>query len=472
MNSKKVKSIHFTGIKGVGMTPLAIIAKEAGFKVTGSDIEEIFITDEPLRKSNINFTSFSTKNIQNQDLIITTGAHGGFDNQEVKEAKAKNIKILTQGEAVGEFMKGEIFEKELEGISVSGSHGKTTTTSMIAVILKACGYDPSYVIGTGEIPFLGLPGHYGKGKYFVAEADEYANEPIYDKSPKFLKQDPKILIITNIELDHPDLYPDLNSVTDAFISFSKKVEDNGLLIVNGDDPEVKRLISLFKGKIVTFGFSDTNDFTLKRVRVLGYKTFFWIEGHDADFGEFAINVPGAHNALNALASFIAANELGASIENVKKGLLEFKGSKRRFEFVGETEGNAKIFDDYAHHPTEIQKTIAAFRQVFPKEKLVCIFQPHTYSRTKKLFDQFLTSFSLCDEVIMAKIYPSLRETPDSSFSSADLVSGLNRFVKKAVYVPEIENVVEYVMQKKYERNTVIITMGAGDIYKVGIKLCK
>ena len=221
------KNIHFVGIKGVGMTPLAIIAKEAGMHVTGCDVEKEFITDESLREANIEvFPGFSANHITTlTNLVITTGAHGGFDNPEVLRAKSLNIPILTQGEAVGEFMKGGILSRDFEGISVAGTHGKTTTTAMIATVLNKCRLDPTYLIGTSMISSLGLPGHLGKGKFFVAEADEYATEPNYDKTSKFLWQNPRIGIITNIEYDHPDVYASEQEMIDAFIKFAQKIEE-------------------------------------------------------------------------------------------------------------------------------------------------------------------------------------------------------------------------------------------------------
>src|SRR5258706_3534124 len=201
---KKIKLIHFVSIKGVGMTPLAIIAKEAGIKVSGSDVEDTFITDDALSKSGIHpEVGFDSSHIDAQDLMITSGANGGFDNVEVVTAKQKNIPVITQGQAVGEYINGSLFGKEYIGISVAGSHGKTTTTAMIATVLSDAKLDPSYVIGTSSLDPLGLPGHFGNGKYFVAEADEYATEPIHDRTPKLLWQKPKIIVFTIFSLTIP-----------------------------------------------------------------------------------------------------------------------------------------------------------------------------------------------------------------------------------------------------------------------------
>lgn len=469
---KKVRSVHFVGIKGVGMAPLAIIAKEAGFKVSGCDIAEEFITDESLKKAGIEAqVGFSKDHIQNADLVITTGAHGGFDNQEVQAAKDMGVKILTQGEAVGVFMSGELFGRsDIKGISVTGSHGKTTTTALIATILKEGRKDPSYVIGTGTVPSLDSCGHYGKGTYFVVEADEYATEPTYDKTPKFLWQHPKILVFTNIELDHPDLYSSIDDVRNAFLQFANTIPRDGILIAYGDDRQIQKLLKEYIGTTITFGYSPNNDFILKKTHVSDRQTFFWVETKNANLGEFTINIPGEHNALNGLAATIVCVETGLTIDAVKKGLRQYSGSKRRFEYVGRLEGGAVLFDDYAHHPTEIKATLRAFRQSFPKSKIVCIFQPHTYSRTKKLFNEFARSFSDCDTAILIDIYPSLREEKDPTISSKVLIEEIKRFHKDAMYLPNTTNTVEYITHKNYGKDTVIITMGAGDVYKISDKL--
>lgn len=467
----KIKNIHFLGVKGVGMAPLAIIANEAGFKVTGCDVDEEFITDVALKKAGIKvFKNFSSEHLENIDLLITTGAHGGFENVEVVEAKKRGIPIWTQGQAVGEFMKGEIFGRSFLGISVAGSHGKTTTTAMIATILKYGSHDPSFVVGTGDIPCLGSPGHFGRGKYFVAEADEYATEPRHDKTPKFLWQHPIISIFTNIEFDHPDVYESIDQMRNDFLTFANQLPGNGALIACGDDSQSKKLIKSYKGKVVTFGFSPNNDFILDRVTVSDGKTFFWVSSRGTSLGEFSINVVGDFNALNALGAIVGALELGLSIDKIKTSISYFTGSKRRFEYVGKLETGAMLFDDYAHHPTEIKKTLHAFAQNFGRSKIVCIFQPHTYSRTKALFEEFAHSFSEADTVILTEIYPSLRETIDSNFSSRLLVDKIAFFNKNAFFLPKLPDVVKYIEQKAYGEDTIIITMGAGDVYKINEKL--
>ncbi|HUQ85002.1 MAG TPA: UDP-N-acetylmuramate--L-alanine ligase [Candidatus Limnocylindrales bacterium] len=467
---KKLK-IHFVGIKGVGMTPLAIIAKEAGFIVSGSDVIDEFITDKPLKDAGIkDIKLFSKENIQNQDLVIITGAHGGYENIEAITAADKKIKVITQGEAVGMFMTGEIFGKMFTGVSVAGTHGKTTTSAILATILKVNKMDPSYLIGTSDIPSLGAPGHLGSGKYFIAEADEYATEPRFNKKAKFLWQFPKILVITNIEFDHPDVYASIEDIRDEFIVFVNRLEKNSILICCGDDPEVKKLLTESKCKFITYGFNKDNNYILENVHFSGDHMFISVSSYGTVIGEFMVKAVGEHNALNAQASIIACIEMGISIEKIKKGLRAFSGSKRRLEFIGHLSTGASVYDDYAHHPTEIKKTLKALRHQYPKKKLIAIFQPHTYSRTKKLFEEFISSFSSVDQIIVCDIYPSLREKPDLSISSVVLTDRLRNVHKDVKYMATLTDVVKYLNEKRFRSDSVIVTMGAGDVYKLHSQL--
>lgn len=453
------------------MTPLAIIAKEAGCKVTGSDIEEEFITDAALKKAGIiPYAGFSTEHINNPDLVITTGAHNGFDNVEVKRAKELGFEVVTAGEALGLFMDGKIFNRSFFGISIAGTHGKTTTTGMVATILKECRLDPTYVIGTGNVGSLGSPGHLGRGKHFVAEADEYATEPRYDKTPRFLWQHPKIAVITNIEYDHPDVYASLDEVSQSFKKFVNQLPDNGLLIACGDDREIRKIITEYKKPVITYGFLPDNTYILTKVNISGENTFFRVSGYGRDLEEFMLSVIGEHNALNALSAFITAIEAGVPIEKARTALRSFKGSQRRLEFVGELTTGAKVYDDYAHHPTEIKKTLLALRGQYPKSKIICIFQPHTYSRTKKLFTDFLRSFEHADKVVVTDIYASLREPVDHAISSKILAEALGEHCKDVVYLPRLTDIINFINEAKFRSNTILVTMGAGDIYKINNSL--
>jgi len=464
----KPASIHFVGIKGVGMTPLAIIAKEAGIRITGSDLGDEFITDPALQKAGITpFIGFDEKQVEGVDLVITTGAHGGFENVEVKYANFKKIPVLTQGQAVGEFMKGELFGRpNQKGISVAGTHGKTTTTAMIATVLSTSRLDPSYLIGTGSVMSLSLPGHFGIGDYFVAEADEYATEPNHDKTPKLLWQFPHIAVLTNIEFDHPDVYASSEAVKEVFLKFASQISENGLLVVNGDDVLLRKLLIEYKGRAVTYGKDSKNDYKLSDIQVENGRTHFKLKGKDYD-KSVTLNVIGEHNAMNAAATIIVSLECGIAIETVQDGLFAFKGSKRRSEFIGETKNGIFVFDDYAHHPTELKNTLKAFRHSFPQKQLICVFQPHTYSRTKKFFDDFSDSFSDANIVIIIDIYPSAREPYDASITSEMLVKKMNGKHPCVLHLKSAKDVVKYIQNLRPEADFTLVTMGAGDIYKIG-----
>jgi UDP-N-acetylmuramate--alanine ligase len=464
----KPSSIHFVGIKGVGMTPLAIIAKEAGIVVTGSDIDEDFITDEPLRMAGITpLKGFSPEHVGDADLVITTGAHGGYDNVEVKLAKEQRIPVLTKGEAVGAYMDGAILGTAYKGISVAGSHGKTTTSAMIATILTVAGKDPGYLIGTSEVPTLsGKPGHFGQGQSFIAEADEYANEPTHDKSPQFWHQHPKIILVTNIEHDHPDIYPTLDDVRAAFLQFARQLPKDGLLVICGDGEQAKKFLTEYSGNVRTYGFSPLNDYCITDYRVSEGKILFRVQGKDVDLGDFSMRIPGEHNAVNALGAFLVATEVGISAETAKDALSAFIGTKRRLEYRGKLSSGAIVYDDYAHHPTEIKSSLKALRSLYPDSAIVCIFQPHTYSRTKTLFHEFAGAFTDTDTLILLPIYSSQRETADASISSVLLAESIKKLQKNVILLDSAANVVEYIDKNRFGNQTVLVTMGAGDVYKL------
>ncbi|MGI8420604.1 MAG: UDP-N-acetylmuramate--L-alanine ligase [Candidatus Levyibacteriota bacterium] len=467
----KKKKIYFVGIKGTNMTPLALIAKEAGWEVSGSDVEQEFITDAALKKADISpLVGFTADNISDPDLVVTTGAHGGYDNPEVLAAKLKKIPVMSAGEATGEFMRGTLLKKSFVGISVAGTHGKTTTTAMIATMLKENKLDPSYIIGTGDVGSLGGPGHLGNGRYFVAEADEYATEPKHDKRARFLWQHPTFAIFTNIEHDHPDIYPTFSAVRETFLTFAQKLPTKGVLIACGDDPEIKTLLRKYDKKAITYGLSPENDYVIDRLTISGEQTFFWVKSHGVPLGEFVIRVIGEHNALNALATIILGLELGLSIEKIKKGLQAFRGSKRRMEFIGDLRTGAKVYDDYAHHPTEIKTTLQALRKQYPKKKIICIFQPHTYSRTKRFFNDFLGAFDSVDTVIITDIFASAREETDPSVSAAKLAFSLSNRHRSVLHLPKLANVVQYIQENRFRTDTILITMGAGDVYTIHSEL--
>ncbi len=464
---QKIKSIHFVGIKGVGMTPLAIIAKQAGINVTGSDIPQVFITDSVLAKNDIKvFEGFSADHIGQPDLVITTNAHGGYDNVEVVAAKKRGIQVISQAQAVGEFMQGEILDRKFIGISITGTHGKTTTSAMIASLLTTAGKDPSYVVGTASIPSLGYAGHLGKGDYFVAEADEYVTESKYDRTIKFLWQHPRVLVMTNLEHDHPDVYPDLESVKKAFANFIQQLDPTGLLIINGDDKNLLDLSGNSPAQVISFGFSERNEYQIKNVQVKTHETTFTLARKSEDLDKFILHVSGEHNILNSAAAIIVGINAGISIDDIKMYMQIFRGSKRRLEYRGDSRRGYVLYDDYGHHPTEIKASLKTLRSMFPGYYLVCIFQPHTASRTKAFFDDFSKSFSEADEIILTDIFASAREQSDFSVSSLMLAEAIEAKSKKVKYEANLVDVVKYINNHSYPPKTLIVTIGAGDVYKI------
>jgi UDP-N-acetylmuramate--alanine ligase len=483
---KKINSIHFVGIKGVGMTPLAIIAKQAGMNVTGSDNGKTFITDTALQQVGIDriYNGFSAEHIDQVDLVITTVAHDGLKNPEVLAAKEKGIPIWTQAEAVGKFMEGSIFDKAFQGISVTGTHGKTTTTSMVATLLQQANLDPSYVIGTSTIPSLknnGLPGNLGHGEYFIAEADEYVGE--YEengeikKQTRFLWQHPKYVIMTSLELDHPDVYANVEEIEKSFLQFAKQLPEDGVLIYNGDEERLQKIAEQVSCKRIAYGRGKTNKelvYVAGDILDLGTNgTRFTLSGMNQSPYPFLVKVNGEHNVLNALAAFCLGQAIGLNSDQIQNGLQTFKGSKRRLEKVVPTNPELPkdpiYYDDYAHHPTEIKATLKTLRSMYPDYYIVCIFQPHTYSRTKALFSEFTHSFNDADEIIITDIFSSAREQPDSSVSSESLVKAILNIKsdqKKIIYQDKLPNVVKYIGQQGYPAKTIIITMGAGDVYTI------
>ncbi|PIS15186.1 UDP-N-acetylmuramate--L-alanine ligase [Candidatus Shapirobacteria bacterium CG09_land_8_20_14_0_10_38_17] len=461
----QVHSIHFTGIKGVGMTALACCAQDLGIKISGSDIDEVFVTDATLKKRKIKWlTGFRPKNIDHPDLLIATGAHGGLTNPEVTEAKKKKIPVMTHGEALGLFMKNKI------GISVCGVGGKTTTAAILATIVHYNKVPFSYAVGVGEIFPLGAPGHCDKkGNLFIAEADEYANSVGVDNRPRFFWQNPKFIICTNIEHDHPDIYKDINATQKVFLEFFQKIPKDGYLIINGDNSHNLEVLKSFSGPYYTYGIGEKNDWKVKNIKKEKEKNTFSVYFKNKRIGNFKINVPGQFNILNATATIILSQILKIPIYKIKKGLEQFKGTKRRFEFIGE-KNQIKVYDDYAHHPMEIKNTLRSARHWFGKNsRIIVIFQSHTYSRTKKLLPQFAQSFSDANKVIITKIYASSREKKDLKISGQILANAIKKYHQRVNFVHNpymVPKLIKKIIQKK----DIIITMGAGDIWKIDKKI--
>ena len=458
INWGEIQRIHFVGIKGVAMAALAVWAKEAGYRVSGSDIPEKFPSDDVLKQANITvLEGFDASHIKKTkpDLVIFTGAHEGKENIEVKKAVSIGIPVLPHGKALGEVMAGK------RQISVAGSHGKTTTTAMIATIIASVGLDPSYAAGCGEVFGLGLPGHNGAGEWFVAEADEYVTDPHHDPTPRFLWQMPEVLVVTNIDFDHPDVYASLQDVQRAFLKLGMQERGLCITVVNADDPASKPLLAT-RGDVVTYGFTPKADVCITHVGTGLERTFFVLASRGSAIGEFSLKVPGKHNVANAAAAAAACRAIGISWEDIRQGLLTFNGTKRRFEKIGEIHG-VKIYDDYAHHPREIAATLAAARPWFAGQRIIAVFQPHTYSRTKALFDDFAKSFRDADIVAIADIYASAREHEVLGVSSQKLVGEISKHQPHVVYTRDYDGTLIF-LKKTLKEHDVVMFIGAGDIF--------
>lgn len=458
MDLTKIKHIHFTGIKGVAMTAVALCLKSAGVYITGSDTPEIFVTDEVLKDADINWrVGFGPQNLEPKpDLLITTAAHGGLNNPEVVEAKARGINVITYAEALA------LLASDKKLISVCGVGGKGSTSSMIATILELSGRSPSYAIGMGSIFPIGQSGKYIRNsEYFICEADEYAISPGVNNNPKFSLLNPFITVVTNIEHDHPDIYPTFADTLKVYDEFFARIPGNGVLIANSDNKNTKEAVKKYTGKLVTFGFKGNPDWKISKLVFSEGQTNFVLSGENQTF-KLSLHVPGEFNVLNAVGAFIATKQVGLDPDIIIKNIAMYQGARRRFERMGKVNG-VIYFDDYAHHPSEIVEAIKAAKAWYPKNRIVALFQPHTYSRTKSLFSEFSTAFKVANVVGLMNIYASARESIDDSISSSMLVESIKKNQKEAFYLDNFENTIKWLKDNTLPGD-VVITMGAGDIF--------
>lgn len=464
---KTIQHIHFVGIKGVAMAALAIYCKQRGMRVSGSDISEEFPTDEMLAKSKIPVQqSFDPKHVHaypTPDLVVYTGAHGGQENSEVGEAVRMGIPVLVHGKALGLCM------QDKRQLSVAGSHGKTTTSAMIATIMTHAGLDPSYAIGCGEIFGLGLPGHFGRGDWFVAEADEYSTDKDHDSTPRFMWQHPDILVVTNIDFDHPDAYGSLVDVEHAFVNLQNGQQGLKIGVINSDD-HPSRVLQGQNHHVITYGFSSKSDIHITHISHNSERMFFTLAQNHMTIGEFSLKVPGKHNVYNATAAIVACRNAGVSLDQIRDGLARFDGTKRRFELLGSVEG-MMIFDDYAHHPAEIVATLLSVKLWYPNKKCIVVFQSHTYSRTKALLSEFASSFTDADVVLITDIYASAREQDIGDVNGPVFAAAVAKHHPYVLYTKGADEVYKYLKQH-ISKDTIVIFMGAGDIYHWGKDIYK
>ena len=479
MDFSKIKKIYLVGVKGVGLTMLGQYLAAQGVEVSGSDGPEKYMTDEVLEKAGIKvIEKFDVKNLPaDADLIIYSTAYSAATNVEVAAALAGKIKTLTYAQALG-----EVFNQKY-GIAVVGSHGKTTTTAWLGYLMEMSGLAPNVMVGARVPQFDGCS-LIGNSDYLVIEADEYQN--------KLENYQPRAVLLNNIDYDHPDFFPTEADYKDVFIEFIKKIPVRGWLVANFDDPTIRKVAAVnCRAKVITYAINEAANYVAYGLKSDGQKQYFkvkfGVEDEDEnppnpplsrgeELGDFSIQLMGKHNILNALAVIAAGIELNIELFKIRKYLEEFSGPARRLQVLGEFKG-ATIIDDYAHHPTEIRATIAALRQRYGQRKLIVAFHPHTFSRTKVLFNDFVKSFGGVDELIILNIYGSAREQPalpDASLggqggvSSQELVEKIGGNTK---YIPSLMDCEKY-LREHAERNDVVVLMGAGDIFRAGENLVR
>lgn len=444
-----VKNVHFVGIGGISMSGLAQILLQFGYNVTGSDINESNIINK-LRKNGAKVSMpHNPQNVEDAELVVYTSAVKQ-DNCEIIRAKELKIPIIDRAEFLGMIMKDYSY-----GVAISGCHGKTTTTSMVSIIFKNANLDPTVLIG-GEIDAIDGNVRVGKSEYFITEACEYCEN--------FLKFYPYVAAILNIERDHLDYFKDLEHIVSAFEKFAKLVPEDGCLVVCSDNAQAVAVAKKAKCRVLTYGIKEKADFSAHKIKYdnLGHPTFEAKYGRKK-LGTFSLCIPGEHNVLNALASIAIAHNAGIDMEIVKSSLSEFKGTYRRFDIKG-THNNITIVDDYAHHPTEIKATLHAAKQ-FPHQKIWCVFQPHTYTRTKTLFDEFSEAFYDADKVIITDIYAA-REKDTGLVNPSELVDSINKHSANAIYSSDFKNITDLIVREA-KPGDLVFTMGAGDIFKLG-----
>jgi len=445
----KIQHIHFVGIGGIGMSGIAEVLVNLGYRVTGSDMKES-ATTKRLQGLGVEVQiGHEARCIEGAQVVVISSAVKG-DNPEVVAARGSKIPVIPRGEMLAELMRMKY------GIAVAGSHGKTTTTSMIAQVLSQGGIDPTIVIG-GKLGTIGSNAKLGKGPFLVAEADE--------SDGSFLLLSPTIGVITNIDREHLDHYKDLDEILEAFAVFGNKVPFYGSLFVCMDDPNVAGLRPRLKRQVRTYGTHPQVDIQAREIVQEGWRTHFKVRAFGEDLGAFSLGVPGHHMVLNALATIGVALELGVEREIIRASLSSFTGADRRFQRKGEKNG-VLVVDDYGHHPTEIVATLAAARHGFPERRIVVAFQPHRYTRTQALMEEFGRAFFDADVVVLTDIYAA-SEPPIPGISGRTLVDGiLAHGQREAHYVPRVEDLPAFLKGITREGD-LLMTFGAGSITQVG-----
>lgn len=457
MTAKDIpRRVHLVGIGGIHMSAIAHVLLAWGHQVSGSDLKLSSLTERLEDQGATIYQGHAASHLGDAELVVYTAA-AQPDNPELTEAGHRRLPVLQRAEMIARLLEGR------QAIAVAGSHGKTTTTALIALMLQEAGCDPTFLVG-GEIIDLGTNARAGRGEHIVVEADEFAGA--------FLHYRPQVAVVTNIEPDHLDFYGSFQRLIDAFRQFMSQVAADGFLIACTDDPTVRHILTHpqadppIQARIIRYGLKKNGEFfpqNLSSKGICGYA--FLLKYRQEPYIAFETHLAGVHQVNNALAAIAAASVLGLPKPAVQEALSRFRGVQRRFQLVGQAAG-ITIMDDYAHHPTEIRATIAAARQRFPGRRLVCLFQPHTYSRTQYLLDGFRTCFQEVDQLLIAETFPA-REEPSAGMSAQELAEAIDS--PPASYAGGLEEAPSKVTEA-LRPGDVFFTIGAGDIDQVGAKV--
>jgi UDP-N-acetylmuramate--alanine ligase len=450
---RKVRQIHFVGIGGIGMSGIAEVLLNLGYAITGSDVSLSDITQRLTSLGAVIFSGHQASHLRDADVVVTSTAVKD-DNPEVLEAHRRNIPVIPRAEMLAELLKMKF------SVAVSGSHGKTTTTSMVSTVLAYGGLDPTMVIG-GKLASIGSNAKIGDGEIIVAEADE--------SDGSFLKLNPCLAVITNIDREHLDYYRDIEEIKAAFLKFANIVPFYGSTILCLDNEHVREILPQIKRKVITYGLTSPADYQATEMVLAGPLSKFSVSCRGERLGEVTLNVPGRFNIANALATIAVARELDMPFDAIRKGLEAFVGVHRRLEIKGKVNG-VTVVDDYGHHPTEIRETLAAARQVW-KDRIIVVFQPHRYTRTQKLFNEFLAAFSDADYLIVTDIYAA-SEKPIEGVSAANLCEGIRAHGhQNVIYLSGFDEMTDHLLAMA-KPSDVIITQGAGSVWKIGEEFLK
>ncbi len=444
----KIHKIHFVGIGGIGMSGIAEVLINLGYQVSGSDLKESDITRRLGRLGGSIVYGHRTENLTDVDVVVTSTAVNQ-QNPEVLEAHRRKIPVIPRAEMLAELMRMKY------GIAIAGTHGKTTTTSMVATVLSHGGIDPTVVIG-GRLDSIGSNAKLGQGKFLVAEADE--------SDGSFLKLSPTIAVVTNVDADHLDFYADLDEIRATFIDFINKVPFYGLVVLCLDDENLQGMIPQVKKRLVTYGLTTQADFQATDIEHDTDRTSFTVHYRGEALGRLNIRMPGRHNVLNALAAVAVGMELDLPFATIAEGFEDFCGVQRRFQVKGEVQ-EVMVVDDYGHHPVEIKATLAAARAGWNR-RVFAVFQPHRYSRTQALFDDFVTAFYQADQIAVLDVYAA-GEEPIAEVSAEKLAEGISGHGHKMCnYTGDIEATVAHLMET-VQPGDIVITLGAGNVWQVG-----